>query len=142
MGDVIYEKKYPKENLEEIMSPSENEDFSDNHTLPPFEEFLEKMYANRFSVPIPARMEAAEYFIQTAREISELYELDVTITKHFDHISVDYYFDAAGCMGFLRDVVKYADEISFFANIMGYEIGLCLDFYTHAVFQGGRQIRP
>ena len=76
------------------------------------------------------------------REISELYELDVKITKHVSHISVDYYLGATSCMRYLKDVIKFADDISFFANIEGYKIVLCLDCYTHAVYHRGRRIYP
>ena len=71
--------------------------------------------------------------------MSELYELDVTITEHTDHVSAEYYFNSSGGLRYLREVVKHADDISFFTNVRGYDIVMCLDFYTHTVFHRRRQ---
>lgn len=45
-------------------------------------------------------------------------------------------------MKYLLEVIREADDISFFANIKGYEIVMCLDFYTHATYRNGRMMRP
>ena len=97
---------------------------------------------NQVCILIPERQRLAEKFIRTACEVSKLYRLDIKITQYSDHISVDYYFNAAGGLRYLREIVKYADEISFFANSMGYDIVMCLDFYTHAVFRNGHLMHP
>ena len=91
---------------------------------------LSRALADRVLVPLPQRKKSAEAFIQTAREVSELYELDVKVVKYFEHITVTYYFNAGGGLRYLRDVIRYADELSFFANSMGYEIVLSIDHYT------------
>lgn len=142
MGKVIYEKNYPREDPEEEMEKIKSEALSDSDVVPPFEEFLKEMYENRVYVLMPERTRTTKCFIQAALEISELYEMDTKITEHFDHISVDYSFAAAGGMRYLREVVKYADEISFFVNSKNYEITISLDFYTHRVFYHGRQLHP
>lgn len=108
----------------------------------PFEEFLKQMCEDFVYVLIPSRQKAARAFIRLAREISELYQLDVKITQHTSHISVDFYFNSAARMKYMKEIVAAADDVAFFANIFGCEINLCLDFYTHAVYQKGRQIMP
>ena len=138
MGRIIYEKEYPKENLEEpIIEPEEQKvlDIS-------FEEFMRRGYENRFSIPIPHRENGAKAFIAAVKDVSELYQIDVKITEYIDHISADFCFDAGGSLRYMKEVLKLADDISFFANMRGYEIIMSLDYYTHAVFKGGRQVYP
>ena len=144
MGNVIYEKRYPRENAEgiETLSKTLDKETEETQQIPTFEEFLRQVYENQVCILIPERQRLAEKFIRTACEVSKLYRLDIKITQYSDHISVDYYFNAVGGLRYLREIVKYADEISFFANSMGYDIVMCLDFYTHAVFRNGHLMHP
>ena len=145
-GEVIFEKRYPKVVNDTLMAVAETmvETMVKDLTGDPErrEARLGRALADPVLVPLPQRRKSAEAFIQTAREVSELYELDVKVVKYFDHITVTYYFNAGGGLRYLRDVIRYADELSFFANSMGYEIVLSIDHYTHAVFRGGRRIYP
>lgn len=144
MGNIIYEKRYPRENAEgiEALSKTLDKETEETQQIPTFEEFLRQVYENQVCILIPERQRLAEKFIRTACEVSKLYRLDIKITQYSDHISVDYYFNAAGGLRYLREIVKYADEISFFANSMGYDTVMCLDFYTHAVFRNGHLMHP
>lgn len=103
---------------------------------------MRRGYENRFSIPIPDRENGAREFIAAAKDVSELYRLDVKITEHIDHISADFYFNAGGSLRYMKEVLKLADDVSFFANVCGYEIIMSLDYYTHAVFVRGRQVYP
>lgn len=136
MGRIIYEKRYPQENLEALIAA---ETGGEQAAAKSFDEIVREVYGNRVCVPIPERAKAARAFVLTARCVSELYELDVTITEHTDHISAEYYFNSSGGLRYLREVVKHADDISFFTNVHGYDIVMCLDFYTHTVFHRRRQ---
>lgn len=138
MGHIIYEKEYPKETPEEQTYAPEGRKIPDIS----FKEFMRRGYENRFSIPIPARENGAKAFIAAAKDVSELYQLDVKITEHIDHISADFYFNAGGSLRYMKEVLKLADDISFFANVQGYDIVMSLDYYTHAVFVGGRQVHP
>lgn len=144
MGNIIYEKRYPREDAEgiEALSKTLDKETEETQQIPTFEEFLRRVYENQACILIPERQRLAEKFIRTACEVSKLYRLDIKITQYSDHISVDYYFNAVGGLRYLREIVKYADEISFFANSMGYDIVMCLDFYTHAVFRNGHLMHP
>ncbi len=86
MGHIIYEKEYPKETKEQTYAPVGRKiaDIS-------FEEFMQRGYANRFSIPMPDRENGAKAFIAAAKDVSELYRLDVKITEHIDHISADFF---------------------------------------------------
>lgn len=115
MGNVIYEKRYPRENAEgiETLSKTLDKETEETQQIPTFEEFLRQVYENQVCILIPERQRLAEKFIRTACEVSKLYRLDIKITQYSDHISADYYFNAAGGLRYLREIVKYADEISF-----------------------------
>ena len=45
-------------------------------------------------------------------------------------------------MDFLIPVFRQADNISFFTGIYGFELTICLDYYTHAVYSKGRLCQP
>ena len=138
MGHIIYEKEYPKETHEEQETRLNEWKIPDIS----FEEYMRRGYENRFSIPMPDRENGAQAFIAAAKDVSELYQLDVKITEHIDHISADFYFNAGGSMRYMKEVLKLADDISFFPGVNGYDIIMSLDYYTHAVFVGGRQVHP
>ena len=138
MSHIIYEKEYPKETPEEQTYEPEGRRTPDISC----EEYVRRGYENRFSISIPDRENGAKEFIAAAKDVSELYRLDVKITEHIDHISADFYFNAGGSMRYMKEVLNLADDISFFSDVDGYEIVMSLDYYTHAVFVGGRQVHP
>lgn len=140
MSRIIYEKEYPKENP----TPEEQTYEPEGRKIPDlsFEDFMRRGYKNRFSTPIPNRVNGAQAFIAAAKDVSELYQLDVKITEYIDHISADFCFNAGGSLCYMKEVLKLADDISFFPGVNSYDIMMSLDYYTHAIFIGGRQIHP
>ena len=89
--EIIYEKKYPRIDPIEEMKQIELEMADEpEEPTPSFEEIMQKIQANTTYVLMPERIKASEDFIQAAIEVSELYELDTKIERHFDHISVNY----------------------------------------------------
>ncbi len=100
--EIVYEKKYPRIDPMEEMKQIEIEMADEpKEPNPSYEEMMQKIQANTAYVLMPERIKASEDFIQTAIEVSELYELDTKIERHLDHISVNYSFD---CCGGLRDI--------------------------------------
>jgi len=87
VGHIIYEKEYPKETPKEQTYAPVGRKIADIS----FEEFMQRGYANRFSIPMPDRENGAKAFIAAAKDVSELYRLDVKITEHIDHISADFF---------------------------------------------------
>lgn len=143
--EVIYEKTYPQEDIEELRTAMSKDKDAQEHKARShitFEEMMEEIYEGVEFEPLPERVKTADLFIKTAIHISETYELDVKITRRHSHISVDFCFNSSGCMGFLKYILRFADDISFFANIKGYEIVMTLDHYTHAETRHGRRIHP
>ena len=141
--EIIYEKKYPRIDPMEEMKQIEMEMADEpEEPTPSFDEIMQKIQENTTYVLMPERIKASEDFIRAAIEVSELYELDTKIERHFDHISVDYSFN---CCGGLRDINKFigmADQSSFFKDILGWDITISLDFFTHAVVRNGRVVAP
>ena len=91
---------------------------------------------------MPERIKVCEDFIRAAIGVSELYELDTKIERHFDHISVDYSFNCCGGLRDINRVIGMADQSSFFKDIFGWDITISLDFFTHAVVRNGRVVAP
>lgn len=142
-AEIIYEKKYPRiDMIEELMQiDAETMDESVEPT-PTFEEMIQKIQSNTTYVLMPERIKASEKFIQTAIEVSELYELDTKIERHFDRISVTYSFDCCGGLCYINRVFGMADQFSFFKDIYGRDITISLDFFTHASLRNGRIVTP
>ena len=143
--EVIYEKTYPREDIDELhakLSKEVDVQDRDEKKRMTFDEIMEEIYEGVEYELLPERAKSAEIFVELAKRISETYELDVKIVKHYSHISVDFCFSSSGCMGFLKHIIRFADDISFFANIKGYEIVMSLDHYTHAETRHGRRIHP
>ena len=79
-------------------------------------------------VPLPERKPIAKVFISQAIEISENYQIDTEIRQGAGTVTVIFSFDCGGAMGFLKSVIQYADDISFFSSTNGYEIVLATRF--------------
>ena len=139
-SEVIYEKKFPKQEMPHIESSMEEP--KDKKERLSFEEIINKIYKDVVYVLDPVREKRLQGFIDKAIEISELYELDIKINKHLSHVTVDYFFDGGGDLRYLLEVIKMADSIAFFPNNSGYALVVCLDFYTHFEYRNGRQINP
>lgn len=88
MGHIIYEKEYPKETPKEQTYAPVGRKIADIS----FEWNLCRGDMQiRFSIPMPDRENGAKAFIAAAKDVSELYRLDVKITEHIDHISADFF---------------------------------------------------
>ena len=145
MGEIIYEKHFHKETIDELEKERIDlvEAFGeDAKQAPSFNEIMKMIYSNVTYLALPEREKMARTFIETAIEISNDYELDIEIEEHLSHISATYYFDCGACMGFLKRIIEMSDDISFFEHINGFDMAMSLDFYTKAVFKRERLIQP
>lgn len=139
MAKTLYKKRYPKKENAELFFSFERKDKLKKIS---FEDIMQELFQDTVYVCIPERKENAKRFIQTAIEVSNTYEIDIKIEEHLSHLTVYYYFDCSGCMGFLKRVVAYADDLAFFSHIEGYDIVMAIDYYTHAVYRRGRRMNP
>ena len=141
--ETIYEKTYPRiDAVKEMLQIEQEMADESNEPVPSFEEIMQKIQANTTYVVMPERIKNSEKFIQMAIEVSELYELDTRIDRHFDHISVTYSFDCGGGLQEINRVFGMADQFSFFTNIHGRDITVSLDYFTHATVRNGRIVSP
>lgn len=131
MGKVIYEKKFPKQDwlgeTEQNCVDAEHCAFPDKPVTAA--SILEWKARNTVYILIPGRQKAVRQFISTAIRL-------------FECVTVSLMFEARPGMGYLKEVIRYADNINFFANVNGYEIIISLDCYTHAVYRHGIQLYP
>lgn len=141
---VIYQKTYPDIDLDELEALAGAEYlFGDNDdSAPSFDEFMKRVYQDTVYWLLPERVKTAKEFINRAIELSEMYEIDAEIIEHDTNITVDYFFDGCACMGFLKELIQYADDIAFFINSRGREIQLSMEYYTHAIIRNGRRVSP
>ena len=108
-GKMLYEKKFPKFELNEI-----TEEFS---PLPEtdqlhmsFEKFYKKRVEPLCAVPIKEKIEKANAFINAAIDVSDIYEFDVEIVQYPNMVSVEYSFDIGVFFDELKPVLVMADN--------------------------------
>lgn len=147
MAKVIYEQRYPKDDLSISLNTLGLDSVQDcvssfNPKYLSFDDMMDELHSTTVYVALPERKSNVQQFIQTAIDVSSSYEIDIRIEDHISHLTVFYYFNCSGCMGFLKRILTYADDIAFFSNVRGYEIVMAIDYYTHAVYRGGHKINP
>ena len=89
MGEIIYEKHFHKETIEELEKERIDlvEAFGeDAKQAPSFNEIMKMIYSNVTYLALPEREKMAQTFIETAIEISNDYELDIEIEEHLSQI--------------------------------------------------------
>lgn len=150
---VIYKRQYNKPTIEEIEAeiadepvpapvPAEVKEPAPSKDKCSSQNIFKQLNEGAVYVPLPKRKPIAKAFISQAIEISENYQIDTEIRQGAGTVTVMFSFDCGGAMGFLKSVIQYADDISFFSSTNGYEIVLALDFYTYALYRHGRKMRP
>lgn len=100
MGEIIYEKHFHKETIEEI--ERERIDFveafgEDAEQAPSFDEIMKKIYSNVTYLVLPEREKMAKSLPQNSHRKFIDYELDIEIEEHLSHHFSTYYFDC-GCV--------------------------------------------
>ena len=146
---VIYKKKYDRMTVEEIEQAFIGGSHDSRENEKPMiekdnssQEIFKLLHKGAVFAPLLEREQLAKDFVKQAILISETYQIDAEIREGGGSITVMSSFDCGGAVGFLKSVIQYADDISFFSNTYGYEIVLALDFFTHALYRHGRKMRP
>jgi len=141
--EIIYEKQFSNINLLSFEEYEKTYSQCEEKTEPmTYEQIIETLYKDIVYIIIPDRAERSELFIRKAIEIADLYKISIRIEKYLSHISVNFNFYCGVGMKCLIDIIKDADEISFFKSTTDDNIILSLDFYTHAEYRKGRKINP
>ena len=80
-GKVIYQKKYLHEDLNESSSETSEKQIAFNRELVSDEGFIDHPLESITLEPLPQKEEGVQRFIQSAIEISDLYELDTLVLQ-------------------------------------------------------------
>ena len=142
VGKVLFQKKYPREDLNESSCETNERQMAFNREFASDEGFIDHLLEAIMLEPLPQKEEGVQLFIQSVIAISDLYELDIEIRKFSAHISIDLSFDSGCALKGLNKVFAMADEISFFTAMNGRDLTVSLAYYTPAVYLNGRQIEP
>lgn len=142
MSKLIYEKKYPKTDFDELKAKSDDSDDQKSEMLPP-KEYFAKIEQNTTYFPIPGRIAGKEAFIKTAIAIGELYEFDTKIYECKSHVSVWLSLDyGGGMLSGLKHIFQLSDDFDFLVGVEGREFTIICDYYTHEVWLNGRKTAP
>lgn len=140
---ILYQKRYQREDaeLDAAIQAEIDKQHDDVKWMTP-DDIIKSLTNGLESEEIPGRRQSVKDFIRTAIQISEIYELDIKITRYDTHVTVDYNFDFGGALGWMIDIIKMADDVSLFHPTEGHEIIMSIDYYTHAVYRRGKKILP
>lgn len=136
MKKIIYQKQYPSVDdiVSEIQQPAKVIPFLS------FDAFMEK--ANDVQLePMPEREAMSQTFINTAIQVSDLFQIDLTVEQNEEYISAVFTVESGPCPEALKPLFVLADRY-FFTVCKDYRLMISLDFYTHKVFRNGRLIAP
>lgn len=134
MGKIIYSKKYPKTDIEQVLKEAEKasyeeRDLTELSVLPTFKELLMEL-ENAEYIPIPGRSESAEAFILRAKQIAEDDEIDIQITENLLGYCVELSVDSDSMYDDIQYLFSRCDMISFSAGIRDRDITISLDYYV------------
>lgn len=136
MKSTIYQKTYPKIDtyIDTVLQTSD--------TVPPlsFDDFMNK--ANDVQLEYIAERETeVQSFIDTAIQISNTFQLDLTVEKTDECVSASFTVESGPCPESLKPLFILADRY-FFTVCKDYRLIISLDYFTHRVYRNGRLIAP
>ena len=138
---MVYEKKYTQ--LLDDIDDAIFENTCDSHlntVNTDNKNPLQRILGNIVFVLMKERIEASVFFIETAKEMGDYYQIDTLIKKHNDRISVTYSLESGVNFPKMKKMIAIADDISFCND--GRFVLLTLLFYTHASYRFGKRINP
>lgn len=141
----IYSRQYPPDpDIVKLLNTPQTEE-EKNSAKRSFAGFWRCMKEETVYIPMPERIKASRYFIERAKELSEVYELDMDIWEKPYFIQVDLHLRcAAYTTGLTRRVAELfslCDQFHSFIQPQGPgDFTLSLDFYTHQYYLSGRLI--
>ena len=143
MERILFEKYYPRS---KDLTDFDQEEYtgiaqqSEPHMS--YEEIMAYLQNGLSYQPLPERAEKAKLLIQLAKSISLDYQIDMKIKEYDANIMIDVCLFEGKCIGFLRELFVFADDVNFFTNVLGYDLIISIDYYTKAVLRRGKQIHP
>lgn len=90
---------------------------------------------------IAERESEVQSFIDTAIQISNVFQLDLTVEKNDECVSATFTVEGGPCPESLKPLFILADRY-FFTVCKDYRLMISLDYYTHRVYRNGRLLAP
>lgn len=140
-SNVIYEKRFPHPTIEEdepihevsneIASASPEQDSS---------ELYKRTLEGKVNVLMPERVQEQGFFVDAARCIAELYEIDTVVTEYENRLAASFRIEFDGMYSGMKNIIRLADDIGFQFDDEGIVFNAI--YYTHATYLSGRRISP
>lgn len=143
---VIYSKRYAhlheesKQPTEKGMPPSKKETTNAEASL---QKFRHRVNEESIYVPKPGREKESQRFITLAKELSDLYEVDIDVIQKSYFVEVDFHLY---CSTYPSDFTRRLAELfnmcdrfcSFLFESEPSDFTLSLEFYTHDFYLSGK----
>lgn len=139
--NVIYEKKFPRPTIEE--DEPIHEESNEIATAFPEQDSSERYkrtLEGKVNVLMPERVQDQGFFIDAARCIAELYEIDTVVTEYENRLAASFRIDSDGEYSGMKNIIRLADDIGFQLDDDGIVFNVI--YYTHATYLSGRRISP
>lgn len=146
--DLIYSKRYPPPWEAEAVAaevaaawtPEERKTAEES-----FHKFWRKLHEESVYVPIPGVEKKARLFIDLAKRLSQIYELDIDIQRKAHFISADFHLYCAIYPGKMTqdfaELFSLCDQFaSFVLTTEKSDFTLSLTLYTHKHYMSGQLI--
>lgn len=140
-SNVIYEKKFPRPTIEKDKPTYEESNeiataFPEQDSSERYKRTLE----GKVNVLMPERVQDQGFFIDAARCIAELYEIDTVVTEYENRLAASFRIDSDGEYSGMKNIIRLADDIGFQFDDDGIVFNAI--YYTHATYLSGRRISP
>lgn len=140
-NNILFEKKFPRPTMETEDLTCEE---SNEVTAAPSEQGLSDRYKRtlegKVNVLMPERVQEQGFFIDEARCIAELYEVDTVVTEYENRLAASFRIDFEGMYSGMKNIIRLADDIGFQFDDEGIVFNAI--YYTHATYLSGRRISP
>ena len=137
--EVLYKKEYAHDEANECVSPAKPMTDEDRQNA---RDFIDRLFDSITTEPLPQREERVTYFVRDAIELSVQCGLNIEIRRYETHISADFSLDSGCVIRGQNRLFQMADEITIMRGLSGRSVMLTLDYFTQAIYRGGRQILP
>lgn len=109
------------------------------------EEFVHELFLKNLKERVfllrPERMDGQKQFVNKAIAISENCEIDLVVMEHVDRVTAEFTIWGIAGVTQMKEIFQMADEIWFSCGLKDDEARITLEYFTHAVYHDGKQVR-
>lgn len=140
-SNVIYEKRFPRPTIEEDEPiHEESNEIATAFSEQDSSERNKRILEGKVNVLMPERVQDQGFFIDAARYIAELYEIDTIVTEYENRLAASFRIDSDGIYSGMKNIIRLADDIVF--QFDADSIVFNVIYYTHATYISGKRISP